>query len=61
MTRAEEAASERQIEQSFRSQRELPNGRNFLWDTFRFKTEEDIHNYRINFDRIFPNAPGAGL
>lgn len=61
MTRYEEAKHERFEENYFKSQREIPNGRNFLWDTYRFRTKSDIDSYRDNFDRIFPNAPGVGI
>lgn len=61
ITPGQEAALDSKIDQHFRSQRELPSGRNFLWNTYRFKDERDIDNYRKNFDDIFPNAPGAGI
>lgn len=61
MTRYEEMVFERKAEQHFRGQRELPEGRNFLWNTFRFREEYDMDAYRKNFDKIFPNAPGANL
>lgn len=48
-------------ERHFKGQRELPTNRNFLWNSFRYKTEEDMNNYRNNFDDIFPNSPGAGI
>lgn len=61
MTLQEEAAFEAKADKHFRSQRELPNGRDFRWNTFRNITREDRDNYRRNFDLVFPNAPGAGL
>ena len=61
MTAEEEAKFDKWAENSFRSQRELPNKRNFLWDTFRFRTKKDIDSYRRNFDLVFPHAPGAGI
>ena len=61
MTLAEEIAFEKKAERWFRGQRELPNGRNFLWNSFRFKSKEDLENYRKNFDLVFPHAPGAGI
>jgi hypothetical protein len=51
-TPAQEAALERKMEAKFRSQRETPNGRSFLWNTFRFRDKSDLENYRDNFDRI---------
>ena len=61
ITRGQESALDRKIDQHFRSQRELPNGRNFLWNTYRFRDEIDTDSYRKNFDDIFPNAPGSGI
>jgi|WetSurMetagenome_2_1015567.scaffolds.fasta_scaffold533235_2 hypothetical protein len=58
---ADAAVFEAKAEQYFAGQRELPKGRDFRWNTFRFNTTQDIENYRTNYDRIFPNAPGAGL
>jgi len=54
--RAEDAA----FEKHFRSHRGVPNGRNFRW----WNADQDKgadRRYRKNFDRIFPNSPGAGL
>lgn len=56
-----EAEFERKAEAHFRGQRELPNGRNFRWEHFRFDTGKDRESYRANYDRIFPDAPGAGM
>ena len=61
MTLQEEAIFEAKAEKHFKSQRELPRGRDYRWNTFHEITEEDYDNYRKNFDRIFPNAPGAGI
>ena len=61
MTRHEEAVFEAKAERHFRSHRELPRGRDFRWNTFRFNNEADLAHYRHNFDRIFPSAPGAGI
>lgn len=57
---AEERALDAKIEKHFRSHRELPNGRNF-WAWNRDHRPDDDRKYRENFDRIFPNAPGAGI
>jgi len=67
MTAAQEKAFDRKAEKYFRSHRELPAGRDFRWNTYRFdqhqmdngKTADE--NFRDNFDRVFPNAPGVGI
>lgn len=46
-------------EKHFKSQRELPNGRDFRWNMQRDFDAETL--YRKNFDRIFPDAPGNGV
>ena len=47
-------------EKFFRSHRDTPTGRNFVyWNGV--ETAQDRQNYRDNFDSIFPNAPGAGM
>jgi hypothetical protein len=51
-TPAQEALLERKMEAKFRSQRETPNGRSFLWNTARFRTKTDNENYRDNFSKI---------
>jgi hypothetical protein len=56
---AEEAAWDRKIEQSFRSQREIPNGRDYRWNTFRYISDGHIKAMRRNFDTVFPKAPGG--
>jgi hypothetical protein len=61
MTAQEEKVFEDKAERYFKGQRELPPGRDFRWNTFRFNEKRDIENYRANYDRIFPQAPGAGL
>jgi hypothetical protein len=61
MTPQEERMWDKKIEKSFRSQQELPNGRNFrYWNHERDTTPAD-DKYKQNFDSIFPNAPGAGI
>lgn len=52
LTAAQEAVLDRRMEEKFRSQRETPNGRNFLWNTFRFKDERALENFRRNYARI---------
>jgi len=59
MNAAQEAAFEKRVEKEFKSHRELPPGRNFMWN--REKEPEAEKNYRDNFDRVFPNAPGCGF
>jgi hypothetical protein len=52
---------EAKIEKEFRSQRELPNGRNFrYWNHEKDPAPAD-KKYRRNFDATFPDAPGAGI
>lgn len=46
-------------EKYFKSQRELPNGRDFRWNQDKDPVAEK--NFRKNFDSIFPNSPGAGF
>jgi hypothetical protein len=59
MTPQQEAKFEKQADKHFKSQRELPNGRDFRWNMQR--DPESEHNYRNNFDNVFPKAPGAGI
>lgn len=54
-----ERAEDAKIERHFKSQRELPSGRNFRWNMSLDKKGEKL--YRDNFDNIFPNSPGAGI
>lgn len=55
---AKERALDAKLEKSFRSHRDVPNRRNFhTWNHQFDKAEEEA--YRDNFDRIFPNSPGA--
>jgi len=61
MTRAEEAAFEKRVEKEFKSQRALPNGRDFRWNQPHHHAVAGDKEFRNNFDRIFPNAPGAGF
>lgn len=61
MTPQEERMWEAKIEKEFRSQRELPNGRNFrYWNHEKDPAPAD-KKYRRNFDATFPDAPGAGI
>mgnify|MGYP001556254212 CR=1 FL=1 len=67
MTPAEEKAFEKKAERHFKSQREIPNGRDYRWNSYRFSQHEMDNgktadeNFRDNFDSVFPNAPGAGI
>jgi len=56
-----EAQFEAKAEQEFRGQRELPCKRNFLWNNYHTKTRAEMKAYRENFDKAFPNSPGAGI
>lgn len=51
----------RRSNQYFKSQRDIPSGRSYLWNYYHAKSKDDLDNYRKNFDRIFPNSPGAGI
>ncbi len=59
MTPGEEAAFDKKAEKHFKGHPELPNGRDFRFN-HQFDKKED-ENYRQNFDKVFPNAPGVGL
>lgn len=54
----EKEHQKREDQELGKSQRELKNGRNFLWNVMRFHDNDD---YRDEFDRIFPKAPGVGI
>ena len=55
-----ERMTDAKIEKHFKPHPELPNGRNFhVWGGNNDPEAEE--KYRNNFDRIFPNAPGAGF
>ena len=61
MTRTEEIAFEKQAEKHFKSQRELPNGRDFRWNQPHWHAKAGDKKFRENFDKIFPNSPGVGF
>ncbi len=66
MTPQQEAAFERKAEKYFRSQREIPNGRDFRWNSYRYDNYDSLDGkpvlrFRDNFDSVFPDAPGAGI
>ncbi len=48
-------------EKHFRSHRDTPSGRNFVFWNSGPNINEEQDNYRNNFDSIFPNSPGAGV
>lgn len=58
---AEDRNFDRKMEAEFSGHRGLKSGRNFMWNVFRHRSQEDMDNYRDNFDLAFPNAPGAGF
>lgn len=53
-----DAEIDKKIEDIDKHQREIPNGRSFLWNTWRFQNNK---GYRDKFDSIFPDAPGKGI
>ena len=56
ITKHNEAEIDRKIEQSFRSQREVPNGRNaFAW-VMRYL---ENNRYRDKFDNAFRGSPSS--
>jgi len=59
MTAQEEIVFEKKSARHFKSQRELPPGRDFRWNSEKDPKAEK--RYRDNFDKIFPNSPGAGI
>jgi hypothetical protein len=61
MTPEEERKFEVKAEKMLKGHRQAPDGRNFMAFRMRFESEEDMENYRKNYDRIFPDAPGAGI
>ena len=61
MTAAQEKAFEKKAENHFKSQRELLLGRDFRWNKPHWHCKQDDQKFRENFDKIFPNAPGAGF
>jgi hypothetical protein len=40
---------------------QFPNGRDFMCFKRSSESRESREKYRENFDRVFPNAPGAGM
>ena len=64
MTAAQEARFERDALKHFRSYRAIPPGRNFEWNKspeYFYEKKRYKEEYKTNFDKIFPNAPGAGI
>lgn len=51
----QEAEFERKAEKMLRGQREIPPGRDYRWNTFRFQQSGAEIDRR--FDETFPNAP----
>lgn len=59
-TPQQKAAWAKAEEKHFKSHRDTPSGRNFVfWNNTPSREEED--KYRSGFDAIFPKAPGAGV
>ncbi len=66
LTAAQEKQFDRQTEKHFSRQREIPPGRDYRWNTYRFDQygkdgERPADKFKKNFDSIFPNSPGAGI
>ena len=40
---------------------QFPSGRDFLCFKRSSESRESRENFRNNFDKIFPNSPGAGI
>ena len=64
MTAAQEKAFDKRAEKHFSRQRELPKGRDFRWNTYRFELygnegERPVDKVRENFDKTFPGSPGS--
>jgi len=61
MTPQEEAKVDKMIaDVGVNNHQQCPFGRNFM--AFSMNRGKDANvKYRKNFDRIFPNAPGAGI
>lgn len=57
MTPREEFEFERKAERELRGHRELPPGRDFRFNCFRFRDEDD--DFRKRFDATFPGSPGS--
>lgn len=57
-TIAEEAAFEQKAEKMLSGQRELPNGRDFRWNSFRFRDEWN-DEFEKKFYDTFPGSPGS--
>jgi len=55
--RHEEAVFEAKAEKHFRGHRGLQNGRDFRWNVFRFRDEDQA--FKGRFDDTFPDAPGS--
>ena len=60
MSRLDEIKFEKKAEQEMKGHRGLKNGRDYRWNIFRYITKDEFDKFRSNFDKVFPNAPGAG-
>jgi len=57
-----EAKYDKMIDDAGKHHQACPLGRNFLAFGGRDRLSKDaVKKYRDNFDRVFPNAPGAGM
>jgi len=61
LTPYQEQILDKKIDKHFESQRELPLGRDFLWNRRRYITKKDRENFRENFDKIFKDSPGVKI
>jgi len=57
MTPQQEAVFERKSEKMLAGHRGLQNGRDFRWNCFRFRDEDQA--FKDRFDDTFPDAPGS--
>jgi len=59
MTPAEEYKFEKKAEQHFRGKQELPLGRDFRCFRYRYDCPATDQDFKSNFDKTFPEAPGG--
>lgn len=64
MTAAEEKTFDAKAENHFRRQREIPKGRDYRWDTYRFdqvghRGGRPRDRIDQNFHTVFPGSPGS--
>ena len=62
MDRATYQQFRKKRDRHFRSHRDTPAGRNFVfWDHDGHNSKASLARFRNNMDAIFPSAPGAGI